>query len=47
MVDGGHWMYPWTDAEKSVELITSLDNTDCHIIDKNCLFDESDQLKNV
>lgn len=43
----GHRRYMWKDAEKSVGLMTSLDNINCHIIDKNCLFDECDQIKNV
>lgn len=45
MLDCGHGMYLWKDAEKPVGLMTSLDNINCQVIDKNHLFDGSDQTK--
>lgn len=45
VVDCRHQMYSWKDAKKSVGLMTSLDNIKCHVIDKNHLFDEADQIK--
>lgn len=45
VVDWRHQIHSWKDVQKSVGPMTSLDRINCHIIDKNHLFDESDQIK--